>query len=302
MNARFIFGNRTSCFTQVLLSWLLIVQTGDCSEVKYWSESHSLGIQPYQTEIIEEALNLSRDKFGPYSLSIETRLFSSQRSKVETEKGHAINLMFTSEWEGSHVEADKIEKIHHPFLKGSLGFRSCIIHKNQLSRFNDIKTEESAKRITLVQGKDWLDTDIYQSAGYQVTTVDSFSSMLYMIERNRVDCFPLSVLEVDAVLHHYKKEFPNLTTAPNFYFFYPLRVYLAIPKTEPLLLQRMRYGINRLSASGKIDKLYNQYYGKQHINLGKKEARLFILFNPYLTSEINHQYIDEFKKHAKLAN
>lgn len=284
------------CFLSIAFGIQVPKVYSDGVVIKYWKESHSVGLQPYQNEVITAALESSKQKYGPYSLEVESMLFSSQRSKIETQNGDLINVMFASEWRGTLAEQNKVSTIHHPFLKNMLGFRSCIIHKASLKKFSKIKTRSEALNLTLVQGQDWLDTDILEEGEFNVQKVMSMENMLSMIDRGRVDCFPLSVLEVDGYLEHYGEKYPNLTVAPDFYLFYPLRVYLAIPSNEPLLFQRIHHGITMIESNGEMDKIFRKHFGNKIIDINKKGIRFFALHNSAYSKSENEKIINKFVK------
>ncbi len=277
--------------------WLLTngsFASADGIGIKFWKESHSVGLQPYQSAVIMAALETSKKKYGTYSLKIESMLLSSQRSKIEAQRGDLINVMFSSDWSGALAEQSKVLTIHYPFLKSMLGFRSCIVRKSSLERYAKIKTLPEALELVLVQGRDWQDADVLVEGGFTVRKVIGMENMLSMVERGRVDCFPLSVLEVDGYLERYQDKFPSLTIAPDFYLYYPLLVYLAVSSSEPLLYQRVNHGVTSIKNSGKLDKIFREYYGSKMFDVKQKGIRLFIFNNPAYTNQENKKIIDRF--------
>jgi len=263
-------------------------------EIKFWVGGMSPSLRDYQVELVEAALKLTDVDSPPYYISYNHRPMSAERSKIATERGQSIHAHFSSEWHGDFVNKKNVYLLDYPFLKDRLGLRKCITLSNKLPMLSGIDSLEKLKALRIGQQSDWTDIIAYSNQGMEVVAAEDLHSLLSMLERNRYDCMPMSVLEIDRTIADQIGNHPELVVAPDLYVFYPMSVYLSVSKSQPLLYQRLKLGLDQLFSDGTAAKLFDKHYGKFNNELNTRSPRVFVLPNPLLPSKKNNAIIDAF--------
>lgn len=166
-----------------------------------------------------------------------------------------------------------------PLDKGLNGYRILFISP-QLDSADDLSrfSAHRLKRLKLVQGHDWPDTQLLRQNGFEVLTSQHPAQLFEMLEKGRVDAFPRSVIEVfrEQQLH------PNLRIEPNVVLVYPTAVYFFVRKDNEALAKRLETGLRLLMQSGEFDRLFWQRYGESITQAKLSERRQIRLLNPDL--------------------
>jgi len=264
------------------------------TEIKLWVGGMSPALRDYQIELVETSLERTAKQYPPYHISYNHRPMSAERSKIETERGVNVHAHFASEWLGQFVDSSKVTLINYPFMKDRLGLRKCITLKKLLPRFQALKTGEAFKALRIGQQRGWSDISTYTHHGMEVVESEDYQSLFAMLQRERYECLPMSVLEIDRALNDQLKHYPDFTIVPNVYIFYPIPVYLSVSRFQPELAKRLTKGLGDMYEDGTVDALFKRHYNNTDINLSNTAPRVFILNNPLIPVDKNTKVINSF--------
>jgi len=262
--------------------------------IRLWVGGMSVALREFEVDLFEQALTRTEDKYPPYELTLLNRPMSAQRSKIETERGTNVHAHFTSTWYGEFVNSGNVRLLHYPYFQNKLGLRKCLTRKPYLPRFESIHTAEDVKQLRLGQERSWIDVEIYARNGATVVKAAGFDNLFKMMSRDRFDCLPLSVLEIDRVQKEQLDTYPDLVIVPDLYIFYPIPVYLSVSRFQQGLADRLDEGLNQLFIEGSALRLFNEYYKHTDMHLNAANPRLVIFENPLIAKEQSDSVITQF--------
>lgn len=231
---------------------------------------------PYAVKMIELAIKHIDKK---YKLVVTKEPYSQVKIMEEVNTGKLDAF-----WNSSN--ADKEERfapIRIPIYKGLLGNRIFIIHKDNQSKFDNIKTLEDLKKITIGQGKTWADTKILESNGLNVVKANKYESLFLMLDGGRFDAFSRGVHEPFGELasHPHLKD---LTVEKNLMLVYRMPFYLFVKKENKTLADDLEKGLNAAIADGSFDEVFFGDPSVQDVlaKANMKNRRVIHLDNPTL--------------------
>jgi hypothetical protein len=204
----------------------------------------------------------------------------SQRTQaryIEDVAAGRIDVM----WAASDVSLEEqVLPVRIPLLKGLLGHRIFLIHKNAQAKFDAVKTLDDLKKLSLGQGRRWADTEILESNQLKVVKTEKYENLLYMLDGGRFDAFPRGVQEpwseVDKI--------PGLELAveKNLMLVYKMPFYLFVSPKNQKLARDIEAGLNAMIEDGSFDyEFLNDPSIKKVIELANlKERKVFYLDNP----------------------
>lgn len=274
-----------------LFVFCLCVNLVNAQTVKYVkavSKQDSRNI--YFIEMLELALEKSKDKYGDYKLEgIEYEMVQSRIIR-EISKGK-----FDIVWSMTSGEREKsLLPVRIPLLKGLLGYRIFIIKKGDEYKFSQINSLKDLKKRSAGQGHDWPDTKILEANGLTVVKAAKYEMLFKMLTGDRFDYFPRGVNEPWSEVKNFEKG--KLTVEKSLLIKYPAPIYFFVNKENSKLAERLEYGLNKAIDDGSFDKLfYNNESNKAIFELANIENRkIFSLDNPLL-SEGTKKILDNKK-------
>lgn len=240
----------------------------------------------YKIALLKKTLEISKKKYGPYTLKPSTSAMSEARMDALMTKGDGsyLNIIFkaTTQDREKNMTAVKI-----PILKGLLGYRVFLINKNRQDEFSKIKTLTSLKTLTVGQGLGWRDVEVFKSHGVKVITSPDYEGLFDMVVNNRFDYFSRGITEAPQEYGDRRSRLPELAIEDTILLYYPWPVYYFTMKNQEgeKLAERIEYGLNELIKSGEFDRLFNRYYKGTFKDLHLKNRKFFTLKNPILPDD-----------------
>ena len=234
---------------------------------------------PYAVKMIELALKHIDKK---YKLVLTKEPYSQLKIMEEVTNGN-LELF----WNSSNAEKEnKFTPVRICLYKGLLGNRIFIINKNNQSKFDNIKTLDDLKKITIGQGKTWADTKILESNGLTVVKANKYESLFLMVDGGRFDAFSRGVHEPFGELESHPN-LKDLTVEKHLMLVYRMPFYLFTSKENKTLAKDLETGLNAAIADGSFDKVFFGDPAVQDVmaKADMKNRRAFFLDNPTLSKE-----------------
>src|SRR5690606_36846552 len=135
-----------------------------------------------------------------------------------------------------------------------------IINKDNQAKFNDVKTLNDLKKLSIGQGRTWADGRILEANGFNVIKANKYPSLFYMVEGGRFDGFqrgvnePFSELEARPEL--------ELAVVKKLMVYYHMSFYLFVSPENKTLAKVLENGFDRAIANGEFDIVF---YGDKAI-------------------------------------
>ncbi len=207
---------------------------------------------------------------------------SGQRTQgryIEDLRAGRIDVM----WAASDASIEALVlPVRIPLLKGLLGHRIFLIHKNSQYKFDAVNTLDDLKKLKLGQGATWADTKILESNGLTVVKTQKYDNLFYMLDGGRFDAFPRGVQEPWGEVN----KIPGLELAieKHLMLVYKMPFYLFVSPDNTALARDIEAGFNLMIADGTFDhEFLNDPSIKKVIEMADlKNRKVFYLDNPAL--------------------
>lgn len=188
-------------------------------------------------------------------------------------------------WGGTSIEREnKLQAIRIPLLRGLLGYRVSLIHKDSLAQFDKITQLEELLKFHPCQAADWPDTKILKHAGFDVIENTGYIGLFKQLNAKRCDLFPRAIYEADSEFELVKKQMPDLRLYQKLIIQYPFPMYFFVQKGNDKLEKILTDGLEKAIDDGSFDHLLKTHEVTAHLfPLEKwKDARYIKLDNPVL--------------------
>ncbi len=140
--------------------------------------------------------------------------------------------------------------------------------------------------MTAGQGLNWSDVDILENANLQVETA-KFDHLFAMIEKRRIDYFPLGANEVFGFITKRQKMLPNITVEKSIVLIYPFDFFFFVNKKNIELHDVIYDGFMAAYKDESFIKLFESH--PDHLDVIQKanisNRRQIKISNPFMTKE-----------------
>lgn len=262
--------------------------------IKHYNQGYTPLLRLYLTDVLKLVLDKTTAEYGSYELQYFSAAMSANRSKLETEKGVHIDLLFSPHWRGHFVDPEKVIAVEFPVLNGMLGLRKLIATEATWQRLKKTENLMNFKNLVAGLGASWIDVEILKANHIQVAEAQTFDALFPMLVRGRFDYIPLSVLDAQTALTTRKINYPGLSLNRDISLFYPLPFYLYVNVHKPELAERLERGVQTAMADGSIDALFEQHFFYVRAEIRTQKRKLVVLNNPLISEERNAFYLQQF--------
>lgn len=262
------------CFLVCLLSFLALQATAEEAVIRVNDSSDPNG--PYSVKMIQLALQHIDKK---YKLVVTKEPYSQVKIMEEVANGN-LDLFWNS---SDSQKEETFTPIRICLYKGLLGNRIFIINKANQSKFDQVKTLDDLKKLTIGQGKSWADTKILKANGFKLVTTNKYESLFFMVEGGRFDAFSRGVHEPFGELEAHP-QLKDLTVEKHLMLVYRMPFYLFVNKQNKALAKDLEAGLNAAIADGSFDQTFFGDPSVQDVlaKADMKNRRSFFLENPTL--------------------
>jgi ABC-type amino acid transport substrate-binding protein len=242
-----------------------------------------------------QVLALALAKSGiPYTLTIHPDRVNQERARlmIEEEQISVYDFGTSADFE------QRLLPVYFPIDRGLLGYRLCVIHRDNAAAFASITSLDQLRAKTAGQGVNWSDTAILRYAGITVH-VAPWESLFKMVESKRFDFFPLGVMEASTLLNESKALAPNAIVEPHLVLIYPFGRLFFVRKDNTALRDAIQSGLEQAFADGSFQQLLEDFWSLSLTTVNLKERIQIRISNPTLTPaflNIPRQYFYDMEK------
>lgn len=230
----------------------------------------------YADEVLALALELSRDRYGPYRIVQQTQETVIRRQLLELDKGGSLSVavaMPTPEWLQGAVP------VRVPLMRGLASLRFFLGHKDLLPLYESVRTVNDLKALSIGQGPGWSTARILEDNGFKVVYGGAHQTLIPMLHSGRFQLLMRSIYEVGPELRAQQAAHPGLFIVDNFAVFTYMPMYFFVARSEPRLAERLEYGLKKAYANGQHDRVFNRYFGDSLKLLRTKRLKLLYVPN-----------------------
>lgn len=238
-----------------------------------------LGETDMRNEYPKALLTLALEKTGvKYTLLPSERILMQGKALRQLKENREINVVWSMT--DSQRERDLLP-IRIPIAKGLIGLRVFLIHQQKKPKFTAVSSLNDLISLTPIQGEEWPDTKILQANGFNVLTVPDFPEALDMLNINRGDFFPRSVIEVVHELEEAERN-PDIVLEPGLAIYYPTAMYFFVNRGDTTLARLIETGLQRAIDDGSFDALFMSTHEDMLNRLNMPRRKIFKMDNPLL--------------------
>lgn len=230
----------------------------------------------YPRKLLELVLSKTRTA---YRVEYPAVSMSQSRQVIELEAGRMIDV---SSLPSSAEREARLLPIRVPVNKGLLGWRLGLVRKGDTNRVAQVKTLSDLMGVRIAQGQDWPDTQILGGNGLEVINGSTYEGLFKMLESQRFDYFPRSVMEI---WDEQEAHASTLEIEPHVALHYFYDSYFFVNKRNTKLAADISEGMEKAIADGSFDKLFNEHWGERVRKARLNERTVIELRNPLLTPE-----------------
>jgi len=224
-------------------------------------------IDEYPIQLLALALEQTGVK---YQLIPSDNFLSKGKALDRLQDNREINII----WGMTNVQREKdLLPIRIPIFKGLIGWRLLLIRQDMAERFTYIQQFNHLVKLSPLQGRDWADTKILQSNGFDVITERNQTSLMKMLVRAQGDFFPRSIIEVWEELAT-SKVADQIQIQPSLGIRYPAAIYFFVNKKSVPLANLIKTGLEKAIKNGTYEALFVEKY-KAYIEKAQIENRTF---------------------------
>jgi len=174
-------------------------------------------------------------------------------------------------WSGTSKEREEtLLPIRIGIYKGLLGWRISLVRGGNAELLKNVKTLDDLKKFTAGQGLDWPDVDVLRVNGIKVDGSNRYENLFSMLQHDRLDFLPRSLVEVGAEADRYGKD--GIVADRYLLIRYPYACYYFVNRKNLRLADAVAHGLEAAIADGSFDTLFYQYNGPmiERAELGKR--------------------------------
>lgn len=213
----------------------------------------STSIEEYPLQLLSLAL---AETGVNYQLIPSEKILPKNRALARLKDNREVNIVWGMT--SSQREQDFLP-IRIPIFKGLVGWRLFLIRSDMSARFKYIQNVEQLVKLAPIQGRDWQDTKILQSNGFDVVAERNQTDLLNMLARAQGDFFPRSIAEIWDELGKSPETY-DLKIQPTLGLYYPAATYFFVNKKSAPLAKLIETGLEKAIKNGKFDALFKDNY------------------------------------------
>lgn len=245
----------------------------------------------YEVAVVRLILTRTEAEYGPFTLE-EARGMTHSRAIQSMSDNSYPNFARSFGYDEFIATNPKIELIPFPVWRGLIGYRVCFLNKKIEQAFAKARTREELLKFSHGQGEGWVDSEILQANGFQVTEISNYTSLFKMAAAQRYDLFCRGASEVREEYQKFIGKINNLTLDRSKAFYYPVPHFLYINKANTRGIARLKLGIERIIADGSFEALWLLHH-ENNLDFVKLDQREIItLENPFLEGfDTNYEHL-----------
>lgn len=232
-------------------------------------------------EVLELAFEKTLDLYPAVNIVRTAAMEQDEAVAALRNASAGIDVLSTA---SSHRRDQQFLTISFPILKGLLGYRLCLIRKDEQSLFTDISTayDFTRSKLRICQGEHWPDTDILQRNGFSVITSEHYLALFNLLKNKQCDCFLRGAQEIVPEFTAHNNE---LAIEENIVLRYPQPGFFYVNKNNIELATRIELGLLRALDDGSYQALFERLMGDKLQQLRITQRTVIPLNNPNMSVE-----------------
>ena len=237
----------------------------------------------FKKQVLINALDLTKPKYGEYKIDIKKYYMNGDRSFVELTAGNNINVYFALTQE----EMERIAiPIRIPVRRGLVSYRLLLIKKGTEYLFSNVNTIEDLKKIQVGADTAWTTYEILRSHNFNIVPVADYDSMFNMLARKRFKYIPRTLNEIYDEVDRHDNKFYDFVVEPSLVLHIPSLTYIFVSRQSPRIADRLKEGLEMMVENGDLLKIFNRFFSDSIEKSDIKNRKIIYIDNPSLPSNL----------------
>lgn len=233
----------------------------------------------YKIEVIQSALEHTKDTYGPYLISTSAPLMNSLQAMRQLQNGELLNVFIAltnKDWESNTIP------IRIPLRRGLLSYRLLLTHKRYLPLLKNVNDVSDLMSLQVGLRHNWSITKILSLRGFDIVPSKSYEGLFAMLNSQRFHYIPRGINEIYNELDSRKSKLNNVVIEPKLVLYIPSPTYLFVSPKYPRLAQRFEDGLELMVANGTLKAIFDNYFTHHIERADIKNRRIIVVDNPLL--------------------
>lgn len=237
----------------------------------------------FKKQILVNALDLTKPKYGEYNIDIKKYYMNSDRSFVELTTGKNINVYFAFTQE--NMERTAIP-IRIPVRRGIVNYRLLLIKRGTEKIFANVNTIDDLKEIQVGVDTAWATHKTLTHHDFNIVPVADYDSMFNMLARKRFKYIPRSVSEIYSEIDRHSDDFYDFVVEPSLVLYIPSATYVFVSREAPRIADRLKEGLEMMLENGDLLKIFNRFFLDSIEKANIRKRKIIYIDNPHLPSSV----------------
>ena len=237
----------------------------------------------FKKQILINALELTKPKYGDYQIEIKKYYMNGDRSFVELTTGKNINVYFALT--RSDMEEIAIP-IRIPVRRGIVNYRLLLIKRGTENFFSNVNTLDDLKKIRVGVDTAWAAHKTLLYHGFNIIPVADYDSMFNMLARKRFEYIPRAPNEIFDEIERHPGEFYDFIIEPTLAIYMPSATYVFVSKEFPRIADRLKEGLELMVKNGDLLKIFHTFFYDSILKANIKNRKIINIVNPYLPETV----------------
>lgn len=237
----------------------------------------------FKKQILINALDLTKSKYGEYEVDIKKYYMNGDRNLLELTTGKNINVYFSLTQE--NMERIAIP-IRIPVRRGIVNYNLLLIKKGSEDFFSDVNTLHDLKEISIGVDTAWATHKTLVHHDFNIVPVADYDSMFNMLARKRFKYIPRSISEIYDEIDRHPGEFYDFVVEPSLVLYIPSATYIFVSRESPRIADRLKEGLEMMVDNGDLLKIFNRFFFNSIVRADVKNRKIIYVDNPYLPPRV----------------
>ena len=253
--------------------------------IAMWNGNKTASRQTYEREVLEAVLTATEAVYGAWTLKEDKTDYPAAEDEASVfRKGFDI---FGTVAGNQKLASEQKILVPLPLMKGLLGHRVLIIRTEDKAKFAAITKADDLQALKLGIPATWADAELFRQNGYAVVEKGSFDELFERLLKKEFDYVSFGANEVAGVFAERAASSGKLMIDNSLLVYYPFPLVFYVNPQKPALARRVTAGLQKISANGVLDGIFNRYYGKALAELNIDKRTRITLENSILPKEMN---------------
>lgn len=269
----------------IAFTWIWLSMTAATADMAVFYPRHESGATlhtDFYFDVLKEALERTREEFGPYRLQYTAQGMNPARAAAELASGNGMIHIDVRSW--SEEREKTLYRVPIAVDHGLIGYRILLIRAKDSVKFEAVRTLSDLKQFSFGLLAPWGDVRILEHNGLRVVKSSSYDGLFRMLAAGRFDALSRDIDEIQFEFEKKNPELPELAIENRLLLRYPSARYFFVSRTlEGLkLAARIESGLQRMQEDGSFDEMFRKHKSVQLERLDIAHRRVITLENPLL--------------------